>query len=262
MENNHVSELIPDYLDGLLDVGTVKAVDRHLKDCPLCREELRETEILLRAMEDGELPPPPTLRSHFLSALEREKEALGTGVGLPIPSKGRGTAFQLLKVAAGLALLLGAFYMGILAQNQKVERELALLREESLQMKQTAMLSLMENRSASKRIQGVGFVENFEWLDPEIIKALGDRLLHDENDNVRLTAFEALAKFKDSKAVKQLMIEALESERNPSIQIAIIQVLVEVQEKKAAAPMKRLLEQEGTQPFIKEQIKAVLPSLT
>ncbi len=262
MENNHISELIPDYLDGLLDAGNKEMVDRHLKDCPQCLEELRETEILLRAMDKGELSPPPSLRNHFESALEREKEAMDEVMDLPTTSKKNGAALQILKVAASLALLLGAYYMGVLAQSQKGERELALLQEEGLQMKQTAMLSLMENRSASKRIQGVGLVGDFERLDPEIIKALGDRLLYDENDNVRLTAFEALSKFTDSKAVKQLMIEALESERNPSIQIAIIQVLSEIQEKKAAAPMKRLLEQESTQPFIKEQIEAVLPSLT
>ncbi|MEC7263138.1 MAG: HEAT repeat domain-containing protein, partial [Bacteroidota bacterium] len=62
--------------------------------------------------------------------------------------------------------------------------------------------------------------------------------------------------------VKNVLIEALEKEKNPSIQVAIIQTLVQIQEKKAAEPMKKLLEKEDTQPFIKEQIKAVLPSLT
>ena len=77
-----------------------------------------------------------------------------------------------------------------------------------------------------------------------------------------MTAFEALVKFTSSETVKNTFIEALEQEQNPSIQVAIIQALVQIQEKKAAEPMKKLLEKEDTQPFIKDQIRAVLPSIT
>ena len=55
-------------------------------------------------------------------------------------------------------------------------KELAQLTEEKLQFKQTAMLSLMENESASKRIQGVNFIEEFANPDEAIVKALADRL--------------------------------------------------------------------------------------
>ena len=88
-----------------------------------------------------------------------------------------------------------------------------------------------------------------------------DACCMDENDNVRLTAFEALSRFTSSEKVKEVFLEALGKEKNPSIQIAIIQVLVQIQEKKAVEPMQRLLEQEDTQPFIKEQIKTGLPKI-
>ena len=64
-----------------------------------------------------------------------------------------------------------------------------------------------------------------------------------------------------SETVKTAFIEALGTEKNPSIQIAIIQALVSIQEKKAIGPMQKLLEREDTQPFIKDEIKLGLPKI-
>ena len=123
------------------------------------------------------------------------------------------------------------------------------------------MLSLMENQSASRRIQGVNLIEEFTIPDEAIITALANRMLFDNNTNVRLSAVEALGKFTQSDTVKKTFITALETEKDPSIQITIIHTLVTIQEKKAIAPMQRLLEQEETQPFVKQQIKSLLPSI-
>ncbi len=263
MENNHISDLIPDYLDGTLDMETMREVELHLGKCNECQQELEEMKALFHAFDGHDIPvPSEKLRTSFEMALEAEKESRGKVVPLSSPEKKTNWGGNLLKIAASVALLAVSFQMGSLFQQRKVDGDIALLRDETLQMKQTTMLSLMENQSASKRIQGVNYIDEFEQPDEAIIEALGNRLLYDENDNVRLTAFEALSKFTSSETVKNLLIEALEKEKNPSIQVAIIQVLVQIQERKAAEPMKKLLEQEDTQPFIKEQIKAVLPSIT
>lgn len=263
MENLHISELIPEYLDGNLDPGSLKTVEGHLKTCPQCREELKETERLFKAMAMEEVPvPTEALGNRFDAALRLEKQAKGKIVNLHAPDQGKGRTFQMLKVAVGIALLFGAFQLGSISQRLTMEGDIALLETHGKELKQTAILSLMENQSASKRIQGMGLIENFDLPDPQVIEALGNRMLHDENDNVRLTAFEALSNFPRSQRVKQLMIQALEQEKNPSLQVSIIQLLVSIQEEQAVPPMKKLLEREDTQPFIKEQIIAVLPSLT
>lgn len=262
MENKHLSEQIPDYLDDRLGTAEQRSMEEHLKACAQCRQELQEMECLFRAMEKENVPvPSKSLADQFEAVLALEKGKMGVVPGPMAPQRTK-WPYQLLKVAAGLALLIGAFQLGSLSREQKTEREIAVLQEQGLEMKQTAMLSLLENRSASKRIQGVRYIEAFDSPDPQIIEALGKRLLYDQNDNVRLTAYEALSGFSTFPSVKDLMITALEMERNPSLQVAIIQLLVQIQEKKAIAPMKSLLDREDTQPFIKEQIEAVLPSLT
>ena len=198
-----------------------------------------------------------------MKQLEAEKQKLSKVVPFDAPSNNTRNkwAINLLKIAASVLLLIGAFLAGRYQSKEYSNQEIALLTEERLEFKQTAMLSLMENESASKRIQGVNFIDGFTNPDEAILKALIDRMLHDKNTNVRLTAVEALNNFTSSETVKNAFLEALKKEKDPSIQINIIETLVDIQEKKAIAPMRRLLEQEETQPFIKNRIESLLPSI-
>ncbi|MBO0331116.1 HEAT repeat domain-containing protein [[Muricauda] lutisoli] len=261
MEKNHVFDQIPDYLDGNLNKSAKTAFEKHVNQCADCQKEMEEMKMFFNLFEEEVPTPSNRLRAKFESALEREKSNQGKVVHMSGKKSSNWTA-STLKIAASFALLVAAFQLGSLFQQRKVSDDIVQLQDEANQMKQTAMLSLMENQSASKRIQGVNYIEEFEQPDEAIIQALANRLLYDENDNVRMTAFEALANFSSSETVKNAFIEALGQEKNPSIQVAIIQALVQIQEKKAAEPMKKLLEKEDTQPFIKNQIRAVLPSIT
>ncbi|SDQ18488.1 HEAT repeat domain-containing protein [Flagellimonas zhangzhouensis] len=261
MEKQHVFDQIPDYLDGNLSKSEASVFEKHVENCADCQKELEEMQAFLNVMDKEVHTPSDKLKANFEAALEQEKQHQRKVVQLKSKSSSNWTG-NVLKIAASIALLVASFQMGSLFQQRKVDASIAQLQDETNQMKQTAMLSLMENQSASKRIQGVNYIEEFERPDEAIIQALANRLLYDENDNVRMTAFEALAKFTSSETVKNTLIEALENEKNPSIQVAVIQALVQIQEKKAAEPMKKLLDKEDTQPFIKDQIKAVLPSLT
>ncbi|MDF0714579.1 HEAT repeat domain-containing protein [Muricauda sp. 334s03] len=261
MEKNHVFDQIPDYLDGNLSKSDRAAFEKHVEQCTDCQKELEEMKTFFNVFEEEVPTPSNRLKTKFEAALEQEKNNQGKVVQMESKPSANWTS-NVLKIAASIALLVAAFQMGSLFQQRKANEDIAQLQDETNQMKQTAMLSLMENQSASKRIQGVNYIEEFEQPDAAIIQALANRLLYDENDNVRMTAFEALAKFTSSETVKNTYIEALEQEKNPSIQVAIIQALVQIQEKKAAEPMKKLLEKEDTQPFIKDQIRAVLPSIT
>ncbi|SNY95251.1 HEAT repeat domain-containing protein [Flagellimonas pacifica] len=262
MKKEHVIDLLPEYLDNILPETKSAAVEKHLSACTQCQKELEELKILFKAIADEpNAVPSDRLRNRFEKALELEKATTTKVVSISEGYKKSSWASNMLKVAASIALLVASFQMGSVFQQKKSNDDLAFVQNESLQLKQTAMLSLMENQSASKRIQGVNYIEEFPNPDEAIVKALTNRLRYDENDNVRLNAFEALSKFTSSETVKTAFIEALGTEKNPSIQIAIIQALVQIQEKKAIGPMQKLLEREDTQPFIKNEIKLGLPKI-
>ncbi|MEM7484337.1 MAG: zf-HC2 domain-containing protein [Bacteroidota bacterium] len=262
MKNDHISDLFPEYLDNTLSDSDKQKVEQHLASSIGSKLELDEMKLLFNAFKnDAVTVPSDRLSAKFEAALNQEKSTTAKVVSIAPKKEKSNWASNLLKVAASVALLVTSFQIGRVMQSQKNNQELVVLQDESLQFKQAAMLSLMENQSASKRIQGVNYIEDFPNPDEAIVKALADRLLYDENDNVRLNAFEALSSFTTSETVKTAFIKALEKEKNPSIQVAIIQALVKIQEKKAIAPMQKLLEQEDTQPFIKKEITEGLPKI-
>jgi len=264
MDKNHIIDLLPDYIDNLLSVEKKKEVEAHLKNCTPCTKELEEYKSLFKEFKKEKLVKPSTnLSKNFDKMLAKEKDATIRLVSIS-NNKTNSVANWFLtsiKVAASIALLIVAFVGGKYYQLDASQKEIALIKNESIQLKQTTMISLMENQSASKRIQGLRFIEELEKPDQAIINALANRMLHDENTNVRLAAAEALAKFSESELVKSVFIEALEIEKNPSVQIAIIQNLAKTQEKKAVESMQKLLEQEDTPPFIKEEINQVLSEI-
>lgn len=264
MKQNHVTDLLPDYLDNLLQESQKEEVEAHLKECKTCSRELEELKVLFKVFTDEKrIAPPNTIQTNFLKQLkiEKQKDPKVVTLDSEIISRKKLWAGNMLKVAASIALLIGSFMLGKLQQQQRENAEMAQLVHESMNIKQTAMLSLMGNKSASKRIQGVNYIDEFTNPDEAIVSALADRMLLDENTNVRLTAANALGNFTASETVKDAFITALKTEKDPGIQVALIHTLVKIQEKKAIVPMQQLLEQEDTQPFVKEQIKSVLPSI-
>ncbi len=65
------TELVTDYLEGVLPSGLMRAIDRHLVDCPHCTEylnQMRRTIQLVGEMSDEDLP------DDLLDALQRAFE--------------------------------------------------------------------------------------------------------------------------------------------------------------------------------------------
>lgn len=260
----HIKDLLPAYIDGILHEKEMVIIDEHLGNCQSCTKELRQLRTLFKAFDTETIVKPSDhVSANFLEALEREKKNEPKVIALPDnPTSVQKHWFKnLLKIAASIALLVGAFFVGKFQQAELSNADIATLETETLKIKQTAMLSLIDNQSASKRIQGVNLIEEFENPDEAIVEALVNRMLLDDNTNVRLTAVEALAAFAKSETVKSGLIKALASEKDPSVQIAIIENLVRIQAKKAAGPMQELLEHEDTQPFVKDEINRVLPKI-
>lgn len=248
------------YYDGTLTPEALKAFEKKRKDSNEFDQEVEAYGILFEAIttEEQEVPSK-ALEANFLKMLEEEKVNQAKVVSIAPERKGWG--FGVLKIAASVAVLISIFYLGRYSKFTETQNQITLVERETVEAKQMAMLAMMENQSANKRIQGVQYVEELHEPDPAIIRALAERLQFDENTTVRMAALEALSKFQSSEEVKLVFLKILESEKNPSIQIALIQNLVNMREKKAIKPMQKLLEQEDTQPFIKNEINQALPKI-
>lgn len=260
MKDQHIIDLLPEYLDGTLSSVEKQAVKTHIQDCASCQTGYEETKQIFQAFEiEKSLQLSAVVRNNFFAQIETEKVKSGAEISLNTNSKNYWSLA--LKVAAGIALLFGAFQLGNYQKQIKIDQKIALIEAEQNEFKQMAMLSLMENQSASKRILGVNYIDEINKPDDAIVLALTERMLHDENINVRLTAVEALGRFSSSKSVKDAFITALGTEEDPAIQITIIHILVKIQEKEVVNPMRKLLKKEETQPFVKQEIESLLPNI-
>lgn len=154
----------------------------------------------------------------------------------------------LYRVAAAVALVLVGFYMGNKIRNNDV----AGVKEELVQVK-AMMLEQMTSTSASGRLQAVNYSIEFKEVDQEMLNALINVLETDENMNVRLKAVEGLAKFYDEPTAKKALLKALKEEKEPMMQIALIDVLVENNEKAALDDLERIAEDGNSIKGVKEQ---------
>lgn len=70
-----ISPLLSAYLDGELSQAERESVEWHLKECEVCRSELKELQEAKRfALQLSEVQPPLSLRQRIMARVEREKE--------------------------------------------------------------------------------------------------------------------------------------------------------------------------------------------
>lgn len=260
MSLHNTTEELLDLADGNLSPEREAEIRLHLKQCEECSsiwEELQQLDSLIAT--DDVAVPSEKLTADFNLMLKQEMENL-QGVQ---PKKRRRVVrlYPVFRVAAVIALLVGSFYLGAYYQQKQNSGSLVALKEDNNEWRNTATLSLLESASASKRIQGINNTADFSAADTEIAEALIYRMLYDDNDNVRLVAAEALPKFSGIPKTREALLKALEEEKNPIIKIKVIKILVQIKEKKAIAPLKRIQEDKETMPLIKKQIEDLLPHL-
>lgn len=248
MKCSKIQEQLIDYLENSLSEVANSEIKNHVINCKNCTEELEEMKSFLGVLDTTKTEMPSTnLRKNFDEMLAKEIAKESSKV-IQLQPKTDWKSF--LRVAASIVIVISAFFLGKYQSNP-----------ETTENNKEAVLALLENTSASKRILAVNNAEEFSTQDTKIIEALINRLFFDENTNVRLAAAEALSKFSSETIVRDAFIKSLETDKNTSVQIEVIQILSKIQEKRAIEPMQKLLENEETPQYVKQQIQLNLSTL-
>ena len=257
MSCTEIENSIVDYIDGTLSTNEVKAVNNHIASCNTCKLIFNETTELFNAFANEPLvQPSENLKTSFEQLLAKEKQEQHKVISIQSRKKNRDKT--LLQVAASIAILLSGYLLGGYQESINSKQEITSYQN---QHKENMLLAMIDNTSPSKRIKAVNYTEELTTPDITILKALIERMQQDSNSNVRLTAVEALSKFTDNELVKTSLIETLTLEKDPSIQIEIIQILVDIQEKRALDPMKKLLEEPDLPNYLKTQVNIGIAKL-
>ena len=105
------------YLLGAMTEAEAQDFERHMTQCPSCRDEVERlrpaADALPRAVE--QLAPPPTLKASLMEVVEREAE--GRADESPRPARPRRSLGQRLRALPGLrpVLVAGALALGVAA---------------------------------------------------------------------------------------------------------------------------------------------------
>jgi hypothetical protein len=234
-------------LSGSLPESVALELREHLAGCPACSAELDSTERVWHQLGDLEAASPDTeaMRGRLLAMLEGYEHGHDAGrVARIAPARGftiGAWAQRLAQVAAGALLLLtGALLGRAIESPPEPGSATSALRAELHEVRQMLTLSLLQQQWATERLRGVTATAQLDDPGNEVVAALLDALTHDPNVNVRLAVVDALGRLGDRQIVRARSVEALDTVESPLLQVALIDLLVTIRERRSIEVLQRL----------------------
>jgi anti-sigma factor RsiW len=270
MTCNDFEEILPDYLQDPTDPRFRSAVEKHMADCAECRESYALWSKLVTVPD---VDPSPQMRARFDAMLNAYEE--GRWEHDKLKEQRRGVApggfFEWFRVPAmqfGLAAVM--LFVGILVGRGMVvapkttpeAEQIAAMRQELSTTKQLVVLSMLQQQSASSRLQGVSYSMDVKQADPEIVSALLHTLRYDSSVDVRLAALDSLRRYNDEPKVRKGLVDALQTAQSPMVQASLIDTLVDMKEKSAVPNIKKLEETPNLNPTVKQRAQQGIERLT
>lgn len=249
MEREKLESMLIDYLDGTLEEANArKEVEQELAENPEARIVFGQLKEMMEKMDHvAELTPGEALKKSFDHFLSQEIVRVNKPKSITLIP-------MVYRVAAGIVLLMtvgiAAYWVRKDFQNQE---RLAKIEQELEVSKQMIMTLLDNDFSPSQRMQGVSVAYHMSKPDDEIIGALVHTFNNDPNTNVRLAALDALSKFSEEEEVRQALIEALATQKDPVILISLIQLLVKMREKTVVHQLEKMTQDEQVMKAVRDE---------
>ncbi len=264
MMSEEFRQQIPAYLSGQLPPDEKKWFEAQLMNHPELRIEVAELELtwqdlgLVRQEE-----PSPAVRARFYQRLHdvtsgRTRVARG---GYAWWKPGLSGLVPYVTIALALfclGLYLGRGNIGGHAATEQV----AQLHTQIQDLRRTVALSLLDRQSPTSRLEGVSWSTQVDHLDPELISALVHTLNHDANTNVRLSSLDALEKFADNAVVRKALVNSIQLQNSPLVQIALIDALVQIRDRGAAGEFRKLSKNSDLNAAVQQRARWGLEKLT
>ena len=268
MKNYDWEALMIDDIMGEITPHEKEVLKVEMKKSMVLVAQYAELELMLNGVDDMELlKAPDGLNESFHHMLENEisnessVQVETNSIKDNEKPKVILRSINWLRSSAAIGLLLVGIAALLWTLKSPDHNEMLAMRQE-LQETKTLMMTMINESSTSKRIQGIHVSNKIIHPDKELINVLAEKLMEDKSANVRLAAAEALGNYSDLKQVKQSLIKALTKEKEPIVQITLIQMLAQLKEKGALETMDKLLESETTRPVVKDELYKGIMKIT
>jgi hypothetical protein len=248
MDKELLESRIIDYIDGRGTEQERASVERELaqnEEAYKLYEQLREVIHTMNQVKA--LEPSGNLKMEFEKALQNEIAA----------QKKTKTIFfspVFYRVAAVVLLVMAGVAIGNwISNNQQQAKELTELKQQVDENRRVMMAMLENQQSASQRMIGLSVAYELDKPDDEIVKVLVKTMNEDPNSNVRLAAMDALGKFSNEAIVRSALIQSLSTQKDPIVQIALIQLLVKMKETGVVKQLEQMTKDASTMKAVKDE---------
>lgn len=267
MKNIDINSLVLEYLEGDPTAGREKILKSMLIKHGYDIDELDDLRKTWQRMDDIPVPQPgDRMTENFYRMLDSYKREMRAEQGfwgrlIVRLSKPHFQRF-ILRAAAGIVLLFMGWSLGFwFTPNEKYDERLDYMSSEIRQMKEMIVLAELNQPSPNERIRAINQIKAYGTVDERTIAMLLNVLSGDSNTNVRLIAIEALVAHADRTIVKQGLIQALERQESPLVQLALTDAVVDLKEKQAVGPLRSMLEREDLNYVVRTKIENSLSLL-
>jgi hypothetical protein len=250
MTCEQIAQLLPDYLQDSLEPEQRNVLEDHLQGCEQCRDEVAIWQRLALLPEER---PGPALTARFKAMLEAYEEGRWEHRQLVrerkklFPSFSGGDWLRMPAVGLAWAVLLvtAGFVAGrTLSPPHVSDPQMAKLQSELTDTRRLVTLSLLQQRSASERLQAIAQATAWsiteQHADPKVLGALLHTLRSDSSVDVRLAAVDALGHYHKQPEVRKGLVDALQTQQSPLVQVALIDLMVELKDPSVIQQLKKL----------------------
>jgi hypothetical protein len=128
------------------------------------------------------------------------------------------------------------------------------LRQELGAMRRMVALSMLQQQSASQRLEGVSWSTRLPEPDPKVMGALMHTVRFDNSVDVRLAALDAVSRYADRPEVRRDLVDVLQTAQSPMVQVALIDLLVDLHDKSAVPQFRKFQQDPNVNPTVKKRV--------
>lgn len=256
---DNYSEKLIDFIDGKLSDQELQAIKNELKRSPELAAELSEIKIMMGIIDDDILSIPSNrLQNNFDEFLNNQiKQA---------KVESNSTSFNQTQIKKAKTFRLSSLYKYAVAAVVLVLVGVLVGRtytqEEQIDKLSNDLYVMLEEKSTSQRIKAVNMSYDMNTPSQGILDALINTMNTDKSSNVRLAAVTALEKFTTDEKVINAFINSLGVQEDPTVTIALINILASIKEQNAIKPLEQLLNDEKHMQFVKDEAQVGIFKLT
>lgn len=256
MEEQYMS-LITEYIDGTLTADKEREFRQYVDEGHIVMAEVEGMKQMQGVMSATDKPEPgPEMSEGFyemLAQTKRDEKRSEVGFLEQLSQAFFTTFFG--RMAFGVLLLAVGVLAGRGFGSGSANDEMKVLTEQVADLQETMMFTMLEEESVTERLKGVQMSNELSPSNKKVTDALFMTLNSDESTNVRLAALQVLEGYANDPAIREGLINSISQQESPLMQVALAELMVDLQEKKSIDQFKELLERETTPKEVKTTLE-------